>query len=201
MFLSCLQCCLACVEKLIKFITKNAYIEIAVYGDSFCTASRNAYGLLTRNAVRLLTIDSVAAFILFLGRLFIFAVCACGSYYTLKFYYIDAPLNYISASVFVIMVISYVVAGVFLFVYSMAIDTLFICFCEDCERNDGSSQHPYFMSDDLRMLANVGNLAKGKGKSNSVNPADNAKVRLYFRCDGADVQVIKSKQAFVQDSF
>lgn len=27
----------------------------------------------------------------------------------------------------------------------MAIDTIFICFCEDCEQNDGLSR-PYFMS-------------------------------------------------------
>lgn len=27
----------------------------------------------------------------------------------------------------------------------MTIDTIFLCFCEDCEQNDGISQ-PYFMS-------------------------------------------------------
>ena len=31
-------------------------------------------------------------------------------------------------------------------VYSMAVDTLFLCFLEDLERNDGSLEKPYFMS-------------------------------------------------------
>ena len=30
----------------------------------------------------------------------------------------------------------------------MTIDTVFICFCEDCERNDGIMK-PYFMSKGL----------------------------------------------------
>lgn len=30
----------------------------------------------------------------------------------------------------------------------MIIDTIFLCFCEDCERNDGLSR-PYFMSSGL----------------------------------------------------
>jgi solute carrier family 44 protein 1 (choline transporter-like protein) len=30
----------------------------------------------------------------------------------------------------------------------MTIDTIFMCFCEDCERNDGVNS-PYFMSKDL----------------------------------------------------
>lgn len=31
----------------------------------------------------------------------------------------------------------------------MIIDTIFICFCEDCERNDGLTRQ-YYMSADLR---------------------------------------------------
>lgn len=30
----------------------------------------------------------------------------------------------------------------------MAIDTIFLCFCQDCEENDGLSR-PYYMSRDL----------------------------------------------------
>ena len=37
----------------------------------------------------------------------------------------------------------------FLGVFEMVIDTIFICFCEDTERNDGSLQKPYFMSANL----------------------------------------------------
>lgn len=50
--IKCLKCCFWCLEKFIKFINTNAYIEIAVYGYSFCTAARKAFELLTRNIIR-----------------------------------------------------------------------------------------------------------------------------------------------------
>ena len=31
----------------------------------------------------------------------------------------------------------------------MTIDTIFVCYCEDCEENDGITK-PYYMSDELR---------------------------------------------------
>ena len=37
-------------------------------------------------------------------------------------------------------------------VYGMAVDTLFLCFLEDLERNDGSLERPYLMSTRLRKI-------------------------------------------------
>ncbi len=37
----------------------------------------------------------------------------------------------------------------------MTIDTLFLCFCEDSERNDGSLERPYFMSAKLQEVHDV----------------------------------------------
>lgn len=42
----------------------------------------------------------------------------------------------------------------------MAIDTIFLCFCEDCEQNDGISK-PYYMSRGL-MVRTLGLINKLK---------------------------------------
>ena len=47
---------------------------------------------------------------------------------------------------------SYAVATAFFSVYAMAVDTLFLCFLEDLERNDGSRERPYAMSSSLRRV-------------------------------------------------
>ena len=39
--LCCIQSCLWCVEKCMKFINKNAYIQTAIYGTNFCTSAKN----------------------------------------------------------------------------------------------------------------------------------------------------------------
>jgi choline transporter-like protein 2/4/5 len=47
---------------------------------------------------------------------------------------------------------AYVIAVGFFNVYSMAVSTVFLCFLEDLERNDGSESKPYFMSKSLMDL-------------------------------------------------
>lgn len=43
------------------------------------------------------------------------------------------------------IIFAFLIVHCFLTVYEMTIDTIFICFCEDCEQNDGINR-PYFMS-------------------------------------------------------
>ncbi|KAI9221283.1 plasma-membrane choline transporter-domain-containing protein [Blastocladiella britannica] len=147
--LSCLQCCFWCLEKFLKMINKNAFIEVAVYGYSFCEAARTAFQLLWRNAFRVVVVDGVSNFVLFLGKLFIVAVTCIISLALLTSKYSDAGDNYGIPLVF-IFVISWVVASFFTAIVDMGIDTLFLCFCEDCERNDGSANSPYYMSPELK---------------------------------------------------
>ncbi|TNN69234.1 Choline transporter-like protein 5-B [Liparis tanakae] len=67
----CLKCCFWCLEHFLKFINRNAYIMIAIYGKSFCTSSKDAFSLLMRNVIRVAVLDKVTDFLLFLGRLLI----------------------------------------------------------------------------------------------------------------------------------
>ncbi|KAI0213013.1 Choline transporter-like protein 4 [Lamellibrachia satsuma] len=50
--LKCLKCCFWCLEKFVRFLSKNAYIMIAVYGKNFCVSAKNAFNLVMRNMVR-----------------------------------------------------------------------------------------------------------------------------------------------------
>uniref|UniRef100_A0A803YLT5 Choline transporter-like protein n=1 Tax=Meleagris gallopavo TaxID=9103 RepID=A0A803YLT5_MELGA len=45
--------------------------QIAVYGTNFCTSARNAFSLLMRNIIRVVVLDKVTDFLLFLGKLLI----------------------------------------------------------------------------------------------------------------------------------
>ncbi|KAG8429179.1 hypothetical protein GDO86_018119, partial [Hymenochirus boettgeri] len=69
--LCCLKCCFWCLEKFIKFLNRNAYIMIAIYGTNFCTSARNAFFLLMRNIIRVAVLDKVTDFLLFLGKLLV----------------------------------------------------------------------------------------------------------------------------------
>lgn len=49
------------------------------------------------------------------------------------------------------IVFAFLIAHCFVSVFEMTVDTIFICFCEDCEENDGVSK-PYYMSESLMKI-------------------------------------------------
>ncbi|XP_048870095.1 choline transporter-like protein 2 isoform X2 [Brienomyrus brachyistius] len=152
--LSCLKCCFWCLEKFIKFLNRNAYIMMAIYGKSFCTSARDAFFLLMRNIIRVAVLDKVTDFLLFLGKLLIVGLVGI-----ISFFFFSGrarateesgfTLNYYWVPILTVIVGSYLIAHGFFSVYAMCVDTLFLCFCEDLERNDGSTERPFLMSPEL----------------------------------------------------
>ncbi|XP_054896788.1 choline transporter-like protein 2 isoform X1 [Poeciliopsis prolifica] len=176
--LSCMRCCFWCLEKCIKFLNRNAYIMIAIYGKSFCTSARNAFFLLMRNIVRVAVLDKVTDFLLFLGKLLIVGIVGIFSFFffsgRIKVVENAAPsLNYYWVPILTVVVGSYLIAHGFFSVYAMCVDTLFLCFCEDLERNDGSSERPYFMSKELHEI--LSKFGKVEDEFDGVEAADAAK--------------------------
>ncbi|XP_062892175.1 choline transporter-like protein 2 isoform X3 [Mobula hypostoma] len=153
--LCCLKCCFWCLEKFLKFLNRNAYIMISIYGSNFCTSAKNAFFLLMRNIIRVVVLDKVTDFLLFLGKLLI-----VGGVGILGFFFFTnririledktPALNYYWLPLLTLIIGSYLVAHGFFSVYAMCVDTLFLCFCEDLERNDGSPERPYYTSPELR---------------------------------------------------
>uniref|UniRef100_H0XK10 Choline transporter-like protein n=1 Tax=Otolemur garnettii TaxID=30611 RepID=H0XK10_OTOGA len=160
--MTCLKCCFWCLEKFIKFLNRNAYIMIAIYGTNFCTSARNAFFLLMRNIIRVAVLDKVTDFLFLLGKLLI-----VGSVGILAFFFFThririvqdtaPPLNYYWVPILTVIIGSYMIAHGFFSVYGMCVDTLFLCFLEDLERNDGSAERPYYMSSTLKKLLNKTN--------------------------------------------
>ncbi|XP_073724105.1 choline transporter-like protein 5-B isoform X6 [Misgurnus anguillicaudatus] len=164
--LCCLKCCFWCLEHFIKFMNRNAYIMMAIYGKNFCMSARDAFFLLMRNVMRVAVLDKVTDFLLFLGKLLI-----SGSVGVLAFFFFtrripviqeEVPsLNYYWVPLLTVIFGSYMIAHGFFNVYAMCVDTLFLCFCEDLERNDGSPSKPYYMPPGLhRILKKADNAGK-----------------------------------------
>ncbi|XP_049911770.1 choline transporter-like protein 5-B isoform X2 [Epinephelus moara] len=161
--LCCLKCCFWCLEHFIKFINRNAYIMIAIYGKNFCTSSKDAFFLLMRNVIRVAVLDKVTDFLLFLGKLLI-----SGSVGVLAFFFFtrkipviqeEVPsLNYYWVPLLTVIFGSYMIAHGFFNVYAMCVDTLFLCFLWDLEVNDGSPSRPFYMNSTLRRIVSKKNV-------------------------------------------
>uniref|UniRef100_A0A6Q2X9Z3 Choline transporter-like protein n=1 Tax=Esox lucius TaxID=8010 RepID=A0A6Q2X9Z3_ESOLU len=166
----CLKCCFWCLEHFIKFMNRNAYIMIAIYGKNFCTSAKDAFYLLMRNVVRVAVLDKVTDFLLFLGKVLI-----SGSVGVLAFFVFtrkipviqeEVPsLNYYWLPLLTVIFGSYLIAHGFFNVYAMCVDTLFLCFLVDLEVNNGSAARPFYMSSSLRHILNKKNQKRRKDKS------------------------------------
>lgn len=156
------QCFLACFESFLQYLGKNAYIIITMDGSSFCTAGKRAFKMLSTNSLQVLAINSVGDFVLLLGKVFVvLATVLIGieliqvttmtfkvrveALQTFNCFKNKPGLHYTSVPVIICGVFAFLVCHCFLTVYEMTIDTIFLCFCEDCERNDGIAR-PYYMS-------------------------------------------------------
>lgn len=128
----CLQCFLACVECIVKFINTQAYIQIAIRGKNFCYAAKDGFELAWSNALRYAVVGGVGGIIMFLGKLMIAALTA-GGFYLLITYVSSIRQNYLQPFYQVILagIMGYVIATLFMAVYTVAMDTLLVCFIVD----------------------------------------------------------------------
>jgi len=130
--LCCCQCCLYCVEKCMRFMNKNAYIQTAIFGSSFCTSAKEAFFLILRNAARVAAISYVSGGVVFVGKVFIMTLTTGISYYTID-QNVGQELHSIIGPLFFIAFIAWFIAGMFMSVYDMAIATILQCFVADEE--------------------------------------------------------------------
>jgi len=155
--LCCCKCCLWCLEKFMRFLNRNAYIMCAIKSTNFCRSAKEAFNLIMRNLVRVVVLDSVVDFLLFLGKIVIVMATGVASYFVFSGQIPEIKdqipsLNYFFTPIVFIVIGSYLIASAFFSVYSMAVDTLLLCFLEDLERNDGSVERPYYMSRSLKQI-------------------------------------------------
>ncbi|XP_042808446.1 choline transporter-like protein 5 isoform X2 [Panthera pardus] len=163
----CLKCCFWCLETVVKFLNRNAYIMIAIYGKNFCMSAREAFNLLMRNVLKVAVMDNVTDFVLILGKILVTGCIGVLAFllFTQRLpTIIEGPtsLNYYWVPLLTVIIGSYLVAHGFFSVYAMCVDTIFICFLEDMERNDGSTERPYYMSQSLLKILNESSMQTKK---------------------------------------
>lgn len=150
---------------------------VAIYGRNFCKSAFDALTLIASNPLRAIVLDSVTTFILFLGSLLItVAMGVLGFFFFAKEFHIDASLSryfapnlhYYWLPLVIVIIGSFIIAKTFLYVFEMAVDTVFLCAMKDLSIHDGTPEKPYFMSKKLLRILSVKNVRK----VNSVAPVD-----------------------------
>ncbi|XP_016952175.1 choline transporter-like 2 [Drosophila biarmipes] len=151
-FVWIMRCFFWLLDAFLKFATRKAYIMCAIHGKNFCTSAKDSFKLVSRNSLRVVTLGFAMDFVFFVSKVLLSAGASVSTYFFLSSYPEIFKIHNSLVPAVLVAIFTFLIAHVFFGVYSTAVDTLFLCFLEDCERNDGSREKPYFMSKRLKKI-------------------------------------------------
>ena len=134
--------CLCCLECCLKFVMQEAFTVMAIFGKNFCRSCQDSYGLITRNTIRLGSLHLIGDSAVVVGKLFVSVFTTLAGYLlmTRSSSHSDFANSSPLLPTMLIFISSWLVASLFMQVYSQTINTLMVCFIVDEEVN-GDAKH------------------------------------------------------------
>jgi len=139
--ISCLQCCVGCCGKCMEYVNRHAFIQIALKGDSFCTAAWEGFGLIVRNLGRFTVLTAIGTIFTVIGTIFISVVSGVIGYFLItKVSYFSDELNSCVLPVVVFIIIGLILGLVTMSIFGTSGDALMHSFLLDEELNKGQAK-------------------------------------------------------------
>lgn len=143
--MACLHCLMACLERVMKFINKNAYIMTAIKGTNFIESAQKALSLLVANALTVGAITIISEYVMIFGKVLITGISTLIAFGILKSQKGDNALRSGVLILAVVALFAFFIATLFVNIFSVCIDTILLCYCVD--KDDTTSGKNYFPSD------------------------------------------------------
>eukprot|EP01012_Entosiphon_sulcatum_P003724 TRINITY_DN11298_c0_g1_i1.p1 TRINITY_DN11298_c0_g1~~TRINITY_DN11298_c0_g1_i1.p1 ORF type:complete len:665 (-),score=119.59 TRINITY_DN11298_c0_g1_i1:201-2195(-) len=141
-FILCIiNCLFNCLERIINFINRNAYIMVAIRGKGFCQSAAEALKLLVANIIRVSCTNFISSFVLFLCKGVILISNLYLASKLLDTSIATGPVDSGLFPLFLIACITFSVATMFLNLFDDCIDALLLCFFLDSSQ-DGDHYMP-----------------------------------------------------------
>lgn len=118
-----------------KYLTKAAYVQIAIKGVSYCEGAMAAFKLTLENPLRIAINTGLSSIIMFIGKATITTAITVSAYYSLmKIEYFSLRITSPLAPTIISGVIAFAVASIYMSVYGVSCNAIIQCFITDeCE--------------------------------------------------------------------
>lgn len=130
----CCTCCIACFERLIRFITENAYIMIAITGKGFCSSAKESFYLMLRSTAQFFVSHGTTKLFIMVGTCLIVTIsCVVGYFFITN---ISPYKSEIQSPVFMTLMFSLTalpIAWAFMEFYEKAANTILMCYCVELD--------------------------------------------------------------------
>jgi len=157
------HCMLFLFDRCLKYLARQAYIMVAMYGYNFCKASVTAVLLITSNILQVAAVNLINRYVMFLGKLVVLASCIVSGYLWLTYseeFHGDGALWSMIPVIVVIALFAFAVCSYVFAIYNVGVDTILLCFCQDCmmHENIGDSDTKLFnkgMQSKIKKITNA----------------------------------------------
>ncbi|XP_071983622.1 choline transporter-like protein 3 [Engystomops pustulosus] len=178
------QCCFSCLwsyGKWLRCLNQNAYTAMVINGTSLCTSAREAQALMEKSPLSVALLKSSGVFLIFLGKVFVVCFTVFGGLMAFNYH---RELHVWVIPLLLVAFFAYLVAHSFLCLFETVVHSLLMCYAIDMETNDGSSEKPYFMDQELMTLIHQSSSDPETVKARPVqNGEDGTELRPIARAD------------------
>lgn len=117
--MSCVRCCLDCCHRFVKYINENAYCQVVLTGENFCTAAINGCLLIMKHSATFFFTRGIGGIFNLLGKLSV-SVLNCVVAYLMIYYLpqLEITINSPVGPLFIVFLISYSIAFLFMSMYT-----------------------------------------------------------------------------------
>ena len=134
------------MEHCVKFISKSAYIQVALTSENFCTAAWNGFTLMIKNAARYGMGTAIGTVFMVFGCLVIGALTGASAYFFIG-NYPDLQATQPIPPAIVCGVIATLIGMCFLSIFTFASDAIFQSFLLDEELRFAGNNRPDYMQE------------------------------------------------------
>jgi len=135
-----IRCYLKCLDCCVKFMNKNAYIQVALHNVSFCNGAKQSFWLIAHNARRFTVVSMTGSILSFLGKGIVTTACFFLTQILTKAMAPEVEMVFIPAAI--VGIFAYMISTIFLSVYDFAALTILHCFCLDEQQGTGTRNTP-----------------------------------------------------------
>jgi len=154
----CAICLLRCIESIMRYFNKYAFVQVATYGCSFFTAAKNTWNLFMSRGIMALINDDLSGLALTCGAVLGAVVSGLVGYFVaIGFYETDLAVGL----AFFAAILGYIVVVIILLVVASGVVAIFVLFAEDpaalSENRPDEFRKLTEVSPAMQLLATTGN--------------------------------------------
>ncbi|CAG8601845.1 7370_t:CDS:2 [Paraglomus brasilianum] len=129
---ACFACLLSYIEALVEYFNHYAYVEVAIYGKSFCRAAKDTWKLIKDRGVEAIINDNLIGNVLAMGAILIGVLCGAFGYAYIR---LANNITNDTTNIVILVVICFLLGLMMTIIITDAIDsgvaTTFVALAED----------------------------------------------------------------------